>query len=516
MNMKIKNILKTALATCFVAVLTPSCSDWLAVDMEDEIMEDKLYETNEGFVSALNGVYAKMNETYSTTMSMTVLDVMARYYNVAQNSNHVYYNHANYSFNEENVENTSGNIWTGLYSLIANLNLLLEHCDAPESAISQRYYPIVKGEALALRAMFHFDLLRIYGPIYGADTENMETIPYAETSSKEIQPLLPAKEIMAKVIRDLKAAAELLKDDKIRTDGVMNSESEDPNETSDFRYRQYRLNYYAVQGLLARAYLWMGDKANAYDCARGIILENEEKEIFPWTPKNKVQDQDTPDRIFSSEVIFCLYNLSRVNVFDSYFSRNASINTSLTFVGKDFTDTSGKMPYFYSDVNDLRRGDNIWSIESLQETNANTGAASTTEALCFSKFADVGDNSIRYMVPLLRMSEIYLIAAECTDNMEEALGYVNAIRDNRNCVDIDGTQLTEEALLEYITQEFAREVIGEGQLYFYYKRHAMTEILSGSTFTESWWSGLDITDEIDLQDYVWPLPKVETDKRVTE
>ena len=317
--MRIKNIIKTLTVTCFVAVFASSCSDWLAVDMEDEIMEDKLYETNEGFVAALNGVYAKMNETYSSTLSMTVLDVMAQYYNVAQNSRHSLYDYANYSFNESNVEKTSGDIWTGLYALIANLNLLLEHCDEPGAALKANYYPLVKGEALALRAMLHFDLLRIYGPIYSSATENNQTIPYEETTSKEIQPLLSSKVVMEKVIRDLEQAEDLLKDDKIRTEGVMNAESENPNENADLRYRQYRLNYYAVQALLARAYLWIGNKGKAYEIAFNLIKENKEKEIFPWTPKSDVQLADKPDRIFSTEVMFCLYNSSRVKLFDTYF-----------------------------------------------------------------------------------------------------------------------------------------------------------------------------------------------------
>lgn len=506
--MKIKNVMKTLAALCGMLLMS-SCSDWLKVDMEDEIMENKLFETNEGFVYALNGVYAKMNETYSSSLSMTVLDVMAQYYDVAQNSQHNLYNYANYRFSESNVETTSGNIWTGLYALIANLNLLLEHCDEEGSALRADYYPIVKGEALALRAMLHFDLLRIYGPIYSPDTENGLAIPYEETTSKEIQPLLPAKEVMNKVIRDLNAAAELLKEDRIRTEGVMNSESEDPNETADFRYRQYRLNYYAVQVLLARAYLWMGNKGTAYALATGIIKENNEREVFPWTPKADVQDNNNPDRLFSTEVIFSLYNMSRVNLFDAYFKRTAAVSNVLTFKGKALGDTSGKLVYFYSDENDLRRADNMWSVETLEETDGS--GTTTSDALCFSKYADVPNNSIRYMIPLIRMSEVYLMAAECAPDALAAIDYVNEIRRNRNCVDIEKEESDTEAadVLQYITDEFAREMIGEGQLYFYYKRHAMASILSGTTFSMG-----ETSYSMVLQNYVWPLPKVETDKRM--
>ena len=507
--MKIKNIMRLWATGCCMSLLMTSCSDWLKVDMEDEILENQLYETNEGFVASLNGVYAKMNETYGSDLSMTTLDVMARYYNVAQNSMHQFYDFANYKFNQARVEKKSGDIWTNLYSLIANLNLLLEHCDQPGAAIRTDYYPFVKGEALALRAMLHFDLLRLYGPIYSTVTENTQTIPYEETTSKDIQPLLSAKKVMEKVIRDLGEAADLLKEDKIRTEGVMNSESENPNENTDLRYRQYRLNYYAVQALLARAYMWIGDKGSAYNITVELIKENREKEVFPWTPKAQVQSTDKPDRIFSTEVMFCLFNTSRVNLFDTYFKKTAKVSNALAFVGESLADEDGKLVYFYSDVNDLRRGDNMWSEETLEEADENTEAVKTQKALCFSKYGDVPENSFRYMVPLIRMSEVYLIAAECAGDLKEAISYINEIRKNRNCVDLELKDSdTRETIQSYITDEFAREVIGEGQLYFYYKRHAMTSIMSGSSFL---WG---TTDTMDLSNYVWPLPKVETDKRV--
>lgn len=512
--MRTKYILKLIALMPFIAFSTSSCSDWLSVDMEDGIMEDKLYETNEGFFAALNGVYNKMNETYSSTLGMGVIDVMAQYYNVAQNSNHTYHVYASYDFSDDSFESTSGAVWTNLYSLIANLNSLLEHCDASDAAIKPHYYPYIKGEALALRAMFHLDLLRIYGPIYNETTASTVSIPYQESTSKEIQPLLPASEVMSKIIRDLTAASELLKDDKIRTEGVMNKESDDPNENTDFRYRQYRLNYYAVRTLLARAYLWMGNKAEAYNIAHAIITENNEAEVFPWTPKSAIQDKDIPDRIFSSEVVFGLYNTLRVKLFDSLFKSTTRISNALTFVGesKEESAEDSKINYFYSDLNDLRRADNMWSVEKLEESDE-FGAGSKMTAVCFSKYANIPTSkTYRYMIPLIRMSEIYLIAAECTDDLTEAIGYVNNIRKNRNCIDIQlKDNDTKETIQKYITDEFAREVIGEGQLYFYYKRNAMTTIMSGTEF--GWWySG---TYNMALGNYVWPLPKVEIDKRVT-
>lgn len=120
-----------------------------------------------------------------------------------------------------------------------------------------------------MRAMMHFDLLRLYGPSYNENTKSTTAIPYQEDAKREISPLRSAEYIVDRVIEDLKAASELLKDnDPVFTTGVGNAvTSDDGLERADFTYRQLRLNYFAVQTLLARAYLWKGDKSTAYRIA---------------------------------------------------------------------------------------------------------------------------------------------------------------------------------------------------------------------------------------------------------
>lgn len=512
--MKIKNILKIFVVSGMLAPIATSCSDWLQVDMEDSILESALFGTNEGYTSTLNGVYTQMNEQYASNLTMGALDVMAKLYNVGMSHNS--YPYYSLGFDEEQFKNMSNSLWTSHYFQIANLNTLLEFCDSEESTLKSHYRPYVQGEALALRAMLHFDLLRIYGPIYSEETANTICMPYQETTSKEIQPMLSASDVIEKVIRDLKDAAELLKDDKIRTNGVMNGASEDPNENSDFRYRQYRMNYYAIQGLLARAYLWKGDKASAYDYATAVIKENEEKEVFTWTPKAKVQGSN-PDLIFSTEVMFALYNPSRVKNYDRMFNPSASFSSILTFPGEsmDGGDEASKINYVYTDLDDLRRTE-MWSKETVMELNEETGEQKEYSKLCFSKFKNVYTSETRrYMIPLLRLSEMYLIAAECTDNLDEALGYINTIRTHRNCVNLPA--VTSEAEIQaYIDAEFVREMIGEGQIYFYYKRLGKTSVLSGlaTDYEKPYsWSTRVLYTTILPQQYVWPLPDVEKDKR---
>lgn len=508
--MRLKNIVTNiALAALCVAPMS-SCSDWLEVDMEDGIMENTLFKDNEGFLVALNGIYTNLNNVYSSFLSMGAIDVMAQYYNVQQNSQHPYYVYANYNYTDDTFDQASGSLWTNMYTLIANTNLLLDHCDEEGSAISPRYYDMVKGEALALRAMMHFDMLRLYGPIYSESTASQSAVPYLETANnREMLPVLSAGEVAQKVMRDLTEASSLLQNDSIRTAGVNSSESEDINENNDFRYRQYRLNYFAVQTLLARLYLWMGNKSEAYRVAKAVIDEVEEKETFPWVTAAMATNASYPDRVFSTEVIFGLYNTSRLSLYDDLFNSDLE-GSALTFVGDISSSENSKVSAFYGEGSNMDYRRRMWETVTSEVASDEGGTgASTASSSYFLKYDDITpsssydiDYSYRYLIPLMRMSEVYLIAAECTDDLTEATEYINDIRLHRNVANVTPTATD---LQDYITREFAREVIGEGQLFFYYKRHAMTTIQSGTA--------ANATVNMALDDYVVPLPTTETDNR---
>mgnify|MGYP003307262422 CR=1 FL=1 len=74
----------------------------------------------------------------------------------------------------------------------------------------------------------------------------------------------------------------------------------------------------------------------------------------------------------------------------------------------------------------------------------------------------------RYMVPLIRLSEVYLIAAEATGDVT----YLNRLRNTRGISRVyDLSEVTVEALQE----EYAKEFFAEGQLFYFYKRHALKD-----------------------------------------
>lgn len=514
--MNLKSKIRNVFYASLLLIGSASCSDWLDVQMEDQVMENTLYDSNKGFQIALNGIYLDMANLYINDLTAGELDVMAQYYYVTENYDHSYKIYSGYKFDDVSFENYADDVWTKAYRLIANTNTLLEHCDEDDSKVSAEYYPIVKGEALALRAMLHFDILRLFGPVYSvADGPSQKCIPYQLSSSKDIQPLLPASEVLQHVIDDLEAASKLLYDtDPIITDGIRNSIQNDNGLANDnLNYRQLRLNYYAVQALLGRAYAWKGDKAKAYEIAKNNIIDKittEDLEVFPWAKKEDFEAEGKPDKLFSSEVFFAIYTLGRESVYTGLFSENLDAKKGrLTFVGTTLADS--KFETFYDDPNDWRRG--MWDVFDGGEASGNQTAEDleNKKGLYLTKFKGVeynanlnGTELYRYMMPLVRLSEIYLMAAEGAPTREEALKYINVLRTHRACRNLEDDSTLD--LQNVITKEFAREVIGEGQLFYYYKRNAMTEIISGTS--------VDGTYGMVLSNYVLPLPKSETDKRV--
>ncbi|MCK7557403.1 RagB/SusD family nutrient uptake outer membrane protein [Chitinophaga sedimenti] len=86
--------------------------------------------------------------------------------------------------------------------------------------------------------------------------------------------------------------------------------------------------------------------------------------------------------------------------------------------------------------------------------------------------------SKRTLVPIIRSSEMYLLAAELSKDLTTAFGHLNKVRIARGLVALPvGTAAT---LATEIRKEYVREFFGEGQLFYYYKRLYIKTITDGS------------------------------------
>ncbi len=478
----------------FLSLLSLSCSKWVDVKPTDRLGEDQLFVNKEGYMKALNGVYVELANTnlYGQNMTTGAIDVLANYYYM-NSSVHTYFNYTTFVYTDANVKGTFDNVWKKAYELIANCNVILEKCgDAPSDVLPQPYYGVIKGETLALRAMLHLDMLRLFGPIYSDANKTKPAIPYVNKTGFEISPIIGSEQVMELVTSDLNASLALLADtDPVRTSGVRNGAN--ATGSNDLYYRQYRLNYYAAKALLARAYLWQSKKTEALAQAEGLLAEVQSatKTVFPYVTFANATSVDKPDRLFSTEVMFSLYTINRYQMYTRLFDVSLPINSKLSFSNGDVNEL--RVNSIYDDANDYRR--RIW-----QSASAGTNTATTN-----TKYVDIVDGPGRYMIPLIRISEVLLIAAECHPDLATATVYFNKLRTARNCVSL--TPANSTLLKLEIGKEYRREMIGEGQQFFFYKRNSYTSIPNHAT--------IPITPEktMVLNNYSVPLPDSEISQR---
>lgn len=480
-----KKILYTMILAC--STMMVSCDSWLEVKPYDKISEGELQKSEEGYQKMLNGIYIdlKSDALYGQSLSVEMIEVMGGAYAIGTD-NSVWGNYkdlSNYQYGTEYWRNRLDQTWNKAYALILNCNKILENIDQNQDLFTGGNYYAVKGEALALRAMLHFDMLRLFGPVYAKDSDK-KAIPYYNKQTNSPEPILTAKEVAEKVVADLEEARILLANDPVKTEGTLMSGSQDG--TSNFmRYRALRLNYYAVEALLARVNLYMGNKTEAFKYATDVI-KTADQSIFPFVDKSLVIGSPAdPDRIFSSEVLFALTNTSRSKIHKNFydpsrlpnyvFRMDNNLMSNIVYGGA--ATTGGYQDDYRYRANWIATGSNRY----------------------FYKYSDmVANGSIQNtMIPMIRLGEMFLIAAESqSDNLANGVQYVNALRRNRGVANL---QTLTPDLLKY---EYIRELYGEGQLFYLYKR-LNSDIITSSNANKN----PKASDLI----FVVPLPDSETE-----
>lgn len=472
-----KNIFKI-ICVVMGSILTSSCSDYLDVQPEDKLLEDQVYGNEAGIRNVLNGVYMDLSgeSLYGGSLTMSGIELLAQRYSML-NSSSSYYNYVNYNYGEDNIKSDFDDIWASAYGVILNLNDLITNIDKYNALVPSKSN-IIKGEAYGLRAMLHFDMLRLFGPVYSTNPDDV-AIPYYTKAQASNGEFLSASEVIDMAVEDLKKAEEFLQEDIVR-EGIF----EDTDEPFYDDRRNMRLNYFAIKALQARVYLYAGNMQEANTAAKSVI--NEATPFFPWTePTDVISAGANPDRTFSSEVLLAIQNIDLYDRQREYFASSLPDGSILAPNGTRLSQV------FENNENDYRYN-STWIVPTTGEKTFRT----------FFKYADVSDTRMkfRYLQPLIRISEMYYIVAETETDPNQGLSYLNTVRYNRGLVDLDpGADIDVE-----LRKEYQKEFYGEGQLFFYYKRKNISSIPNGSS-SSSWQ-----TKSMGPDQYVLPLPDSET------
>lgn len=434
-------------------MLTASCSDWLDVRPDTEIKEEVLFSTEEGYKSALTGIYKRMakQELYGGNMSFDFMEKLVQRYD---NYNSWEVSNADraklYEYDkDDNARYSLATIWAELYTTIANINNILKNLEEQGAEVlDATLFDIIKGEALGLRAFIYFDLLRLWGPVYSIDP-GLKSLPWRDKLSSEQVPLMPAKDVIKHILADLDQAEELLQDDTL--EGVV--------DHPFLQNRNLRMNKFAVKALKARVYLWSGDTSNAYRYANEVI----ETSGLSLSTDNK------RDPSMTSEYLFGLYVYNMEEELKDIFPPSTS---------GLLTSTPAPSILYIS----IDNGRDVFEVGRLGVNDTRYknqhGFLHANNRMLLRKYMAVSELSsfTKDRVPLIRLTEMYYIRGEC-GSLEEGVNDLNTVRKTRGIpsrfnLKADGS-FSREMLIDELNKEYQKEFFGEGQWFFFLKRHNM-------------------------------------------
>ena len=474
-----KQIIYILLTTTMLGLM--SCSDWLDVSPKTSIPTDKQFESESGFKDALTGIYLKLGTTtlYAGDLTYAYLDELAGLYSdyPGYNTNAVFDQSIVFDYENMFLSKKNG-IYSTMYNIIANINNFLEYVDKNKDVlVTERYYETMKGEALGLRAFLHFDLLRMFGPVYKEHPAS-KAIPYRTTFDKDATPVLPASEVVDAILKDLNDAEKLLKEND-PLDFFTDRTDEDFTEKNHFLVnREFRMNLYAVKAMLARVYCYKGDaesKGLATEYAKQVIAASKYFTLY------KSQTASNYNSIRYAEQIFGI----TVNEFSNLLIGNY-MDMENTNTQQRFYLDGDKFKFFYETAD---AGNTDWRKNTEMFEVVNSGASRNINVFC-RKYNQKPLN-IGYVysganaVPLIRLPEMYYIVAECASSASESADALNTVRFARGISYSDEIITTgyddldvaskenknQTKRINEIMKEYRKEYFAEGQLFYFLKAH---------------------------------------------
>jgi hypothetical protein len=316
-------------------------------------------------------------------------------------------------------------LWIAIYRVIANTNYLLEGLPKVED-LEPTEKNHLEGQARAIRALAHFDLLRYFGEHW--DNSSAFGIPLIQN----VQTIAnrPSRATVA-------ATYQFIIDDLVKAASQL-----DP-EQKDIQF----INVNTVNALLARVYLYRKDLAKAAASATKVIDSGD----FELLDANAYTDVFSTK--LSSESIFELAfdNQNRSGYNSATYSRDDAIRSELSYLAaKKLQD------FFAGRPGDVRA--------SLVNFDPDENDATITPDGRTQKYR--GEESRDNPAYILRYAEMYLIRAEALGRTA-GLVNLNRLRVQRGLKELTAAAVpTDAAYQQAILDERRAEFNFEGQRYF--------------------------------------------------
>lgn len=446
-----------------------SCSDWLNVKPSNQTEASVIFSSEKGFQEVMAGVHILMSSPnlYGRELTFGMTDVIGGMWANFSNQQAKYYTLQAYDYEKVTSTTLIDSVWMRQYNAIAQINNMLDYVDVNSNVFATTAnHAMIKGESLALRAFLHFDILRLFAPYKTAANSAEKWLPYVDQYVRNTSESVTLDTYVTKLNQDIDAALDLLKADDIVTGKV--------NGDLYYKNRMLHFNYYAVKALQARVALYIDDKPKALAAAQEVITAHKGG-LFPFVTDKNATTSDVAhrDRTFSTEHIFAL-NIRKMKANTEKLFHNVE--------GHNILLTRESVAVLYEGIPEYRS----------QFFETESGKANVPSKFWELEATNTKLPQFKERMPIIRISEMYYIAAESTTDLGAATEYLNTVRRGRGITEDLPIQTSVTLPLE-IMKEYKKEFVGEGQLFYYYKRFNVEKI-GGKTVK-----------------YVLPMPSVEID-----
>ena len=468
--------------TAAVAVLG-ACNKWLDIMPEDTTTELQLFSDAGGYHSAINGLYQTMasSSLYGENLTWGFASALSQYYDNAVVGNTKRFSYTEkYEYESDEMKSYGTQIWQTAYNVIANANNILSHLETADPSIFPEYdkceVDVIKGESLAIRALMHFELLRLFAVAPVVDS-NAKAIPYVQKHPSIFNERRTVKEVSDLIQKDLVEAADLLAKNDTTSLGYSNmyitsNRYSTSNYSRDYFFtgRGVRLNYIGVMSLLARVKAYAGDLEGAYNVAKFLtdVYVNREG-WYSYMDRFSATDTDAsrPHKLMD-ELLVSFYAENLATDYSSVTNVQLATNSyALKNVDGIFTDNG-----------DIRRTKLIVNYDLDTKISLKYGERAGTSNIIQM------ENKV---LPIMRLSELYMIMAEyhaSINQIPEAVELLNELRVARGCMNNIDSGITYEEFMEVLNAEVLKENVAEGQYFFYCKRINAPTINNGGVYVQ--------------------------------
>lgn len=375
---------KSSIAVLFLVLILGSCNkSYLDKAPADSLLSDQALSTVAGLQDALNGAYSAMRSATLFGRDFPVIGDLQSDNTFVEAKNSGRYL-AQYNYSVVVNDAVVGEMWNNAYLVILRVNRILE------STLTGADVDKVKAEAAAIRALMYFKLVNIYARPYTDNPDGLG-VPLVVKYDPFLYPARnTVKEVYTQIVADLTGAFP---------------------KAADY-ISSVRLSKYAIEAILAKVYLYMGDNADAKTAAVDVINNGGFQLLTPATY----------DAYWGDPSI-------RMDKLETLFEVDADVINN-----NGFDDLGG---IYINGYQDLYASSQLVALYGSSDIRTSVLVPGKTKsgatAVLVNKYPNA-ENGDRDNLKVIRLSEVYLIAAEASlpANEADARMYVNDLVSQRD------------------------------------------------------------------------------------